>query len=89
MEFLDVLSMGREVLLTALLLSLPAVGASLIVGVLISMLQAATSIQEQTLSFAPRIVAVALVMLLTLPWTLRLLCEFSLRMVGHMLEVSQ
>ncbi|MCA9087517.1 MAG: flagellar biosynthesis protein FliQ [Planctomycetaceae bacterium] len=88
MEMHEVLSVGREVLLTAVLLSAPAIGISLLVGVMISVFQAATSIQEQTLSFAPRIVAVALTLVLTLPWSLRLLSAFTLRMFGRLLEVA-
>ncbi|MCA8994039.1 MAG: flagellar biosynthesis protein FliQ [Planctomycetaceae bacterium] len=89
MEVQDVLMIGREVLLVALLLSLPAVGVSLVVGVCVSVLQAATSIQEQTLSFVPRIIAVALVLMVTLPWSLRVLTDFSTRMFGHLMEVSR
>ena len=60
---------GREMLFVALLLSLPTVVASLAVGLLVSVFQTVTSIQEQTLSFAPRIVAVGVVIAVTLPWS--------------------
>jgi flagellar biosynthetic protein FliQ len=55
----------------------------------ISLMQTVTSIQEQTLSFAPRIVAVGLIMLLTLPWTLEQSSAFTMRMMERMLQVTQ
>ena len=58
MTFSLVVQLGRELLLTAMLLALPTVLVSLVVGLLISIFQTITSIQEQTLSFAPRILAV-------------------------------
>ena len=79
-------TIGRDLLLTGLVLALPAVAISLIVGSAISVFQTITSIQEQTLSFAPRIVAVALVMLFTLPWSLRVAMAFTARMMHYMLE---
>jgi len=71
---------GREMLFTSLLLVMPTVVASLTVGLLVSIFQTVTSIQEQTLSFAPRIVAVGIVIALTLPWSLEVLITFSQRM---------
>ena len=72
-----VIYVGRELLFTAILLSAPVVLTSLAVGLLISVFQTLTSIQEQTLTFAPRIVIVALVMMATLPWSLRVLMNFT------------
>ena len=62
MEIAQVLEIGRDLLTTALLITLPALLASLVVGLVVSILQAVTSIQEQTLSFAPRLIAVGLVL---------------------------
>lgn len=83
-----VVQIGRELLFTALLLSLPTVVISLIVGLFISILQTITSIQEQTLSFAPRIIAVGLALVFTMPWTLQVLVSFTKRMFLLILEVS-
>jgi flagellar biosynthetic protein FliQ len=58
----------REGLLLALMMSAPVVLAALITGVLVSVLQAATQIQEQTLSFAPKLLAVMLALAATGPW---------------------
>jgi flagellar biosynthetic protein FliQ len=89
METLDVVEIGQDLLLTALMLSGPAVLVSLFVGLAISLMQTVTSLQEQTLSFAPRIVAVGVVMLLTLPWTLQQSTAFTLRMMERLLQVTQ
>ena len=63
MEFLDIVEIGSKFLKISLLLIAPVVLVSLVVGLLISIAQTVTSIQEQTLSFAPRIVAVVFVMI--------------------------
>jgi flagellar biosynthetic protein FliQ len=89
MTAMEMTSIIRDLLLTALVLTLPSVIASLLVGGVISVLQTVTSIQEQTLSFAPRIIAVGLVTMFTLPWSLKMALGFTSRMVYHMLEASQ
>ena len=83
----EVTQIGRELLCTAVLLAAPMVLTSLVVGLLISIFQTVKSIQEQTLTFAPRIIAVALVMLVTLPWTLKVLINFTQRMIEHLSQV--
>jgi len=60
-----------------LLLSLPAVGVGLLVGFAISLFQAVTQIQEQTLTFVPKLVAVMLLIAITFPWTMSLLIDFT------------
>ena len=59
-----------------LLLSLPSVGAGLLVGFLISLFQAVTQIQEQTLTFVPKMIVVLAVIALTSPWMLSLTIDF-------------
>jgi len=59
------------------------------VGLGVSLMQTLTSIQEQTLSFAPRIVAVAFMLLLMLPWMLQLTQSFTMRMMGRMVQITQ
>jgi len=89
MSFLEIASILRDLLMTALVLTLPSVAASLLVGTLISIAQTVTSVQEQTLSFAPRIIAVAIVMMVTLPWSLKMASGFTSRMVYHMIKAVQ
>lgn len=89
MDTLNVVEIGQDFLLTAMWLSGPAILVSLVVGLLISLAQTVTSVQEQTLSFAPRIVAVGAVMLLTLPWMLQQSTAFTMRMMERLLQVTQ
>lgn len=88
MDANDVIDITRELLYLAVLLSAPGVGVSLLIGVFISVFQTLTSIQEQTLSFAPRIVAVVLVIIITLPWMLNVLVGFTIEMLNKIGEVT-
>ncbi len=62
------LEAARQGLVLAVVLSLPFVGVALVVGLVVSVLQAATQVQEQTLSFAPKLAAVALMLVVLGPW---------------------
>jgi flagellar biosynthesis protein FliQ len=72
----------RESLLVMLLVSAPILAAALLIGLLISLIQAVTQIQEQTLSFVPKIVGMAVVAILLAPWMTRALMEFAVKMFG-------
>ena len=72
-----IINLGREVFFTAVMVASPMLIAGLIVGVTISVIQTATSIQEQTLTFIPKILAVALALLVFLPWMINLLTDFA------------
>lgn len=85
----QVVEIGRDLLYTALLIALPALGVSLAVGLVISVIQTITSIQEQTLSFVPRLVAVGLVLVFTMAWTLQTAIQFTVRMLIHATEAVQ
>ena len=85
----EVLQIAREFLSTALLIALPALAVSLIVGLIVSILQTITSIQEQTLSFVPRLLAVGCVMLLSLSWILQLAVQFTMSMIVNAAEVTR
>ena len=87
MEVADAITIGRSLLSTALLLVAPIVIVSLVVGVLISIAQTITSIQEQTLTFAPRIVAVVGVIVVLIPWYLSTLTNFTVEMFTYFNEV--
>jgi flagellar biosynthetic protein FliQ len=89
MSSLDVVQIGRELLMTALVLAMPAVLVSLAVGLIVSIFQTMTSIQEQTLNFVPRILAVGLVLIIALPWTLKVLVNFTYRVLSQMSEVGR
>lgn len=72
-----IITLGREALYAVLLVSAPLLGASLLVGLVVSIFQATTQIQEQTLTFVPKIVAVLVVAVLTAPWMLQILTTFT------------
>ena len=75
-----VISLARECLTLALMLSAPALLAGLLVGVLVAIFQAVSSVQEQTLSLVPKLVAVVGALLLALPWMLTTMIDFTRRM---------
>lgn len=78
-----IVGFGKEALKTALLLSAPMLGFGLIVGVAVSIFQAVTSIQEMTLTFIPKIVAVVVALVLFLPWMLQLMSDFTINLFNN------
>ena len=75
-----VVSLGKETVKMVLLIGAPMLGFGLAVGLIVSVLQAATQIQEMTLTFVPKIVAVLLAVLFFFPWIMRILIEFTVRL---------
>ncbi len=67
----------RSALVLSLLIGATALLTAIVVGLLVSMFQAVTQLQDQTLSFVPKIVAMMLVMLYTLPWVISEMVEYS------------
>ena len=63
--------------ITILMVSLPIVGVGLLVGFLISLFQAVTQIQEQTLTFVPKVIAVLLMVAFTSPWIISMMVDFT------------
>ena len=82
----DVTVIANELLVTCLMLVGPSILASLVVGLAISIFQAVTSIQEQTLSFAPRILAVGIVIALTLSFSLDVAVDYTERMMMYFVD---
>lgn len=70
----------REAFTLMLLISAPILAAALIIGLTISLFQAVTQIQEQTLSFVPKIVGMVVVAVIVLPWATQVMSEFAIRM---------
>ncbi len=79
-----VLKLAKDTLQVTLLVSGPLLLVSLIVGVIVSIVQVVTSIQDMTLSLIPRMIAVFVVFLLLLPWLMHLLISFSTRILGNL-----
>ena len=68
-------------MLIAFLIASPMLGFGLLVGLIVSIFQAVTQINEMTLTFVPKIIAVAVAFALFMPWMLRLLVEFTIRLI--------
>ena len=68
MNFDDIQELGQRAMLLTLMLAAPMLVAGIVVGLVISVLQSVTQIQEMTLTFVPKIVAVMVVFLIFLPW---------------------
>ncbi len=79
-----VLHLVNQMLLMALKLSAPVLLATLVVGVAVSILQAATQVQEMTLTFVPKMVVLALVMALLGPWMLNSAASWAASLIGHL-----
>ncbi len=71
-----VIQLGQEALMVVLMVSAPMLGLGLFVGLCVSVFQATTSIQEQTLAFIPKIIAVFVAILIFGPWMLRIMVEY-------------
>ncbi len=76
MSYELVVFLGREALQTILLVTAPVLGLGLLTGLLVSIFQATTQIQEQTLAFIPKIVVVLVSIVVFGPWILRVLVDF-------------
>ncbi len=71
------LDLGRQTLMTGLTIAMPLLIVGLVVGVLVSVLQAVTQVQEMTLTFIPKIIAMALAAMIFLPWIMSQLLTFA------------
>ncbi|MCP4375008.1 MAG: flagellar biosynthesis protein FliQ [bacterium] len=74
------IELARQAIMLLIYLSLPVLVTGLIVALVVSMLQAVTQVQDQTLSLVPRILAMLLAFALTAPWILSKLVEFGREM---------
>ncbi|MGP1365850.1 MAG: flagellar biosynthesis protein FliQ [Schwartzia sp. (in: firmicutes)] len=79
-----VVQLGQQALIVVLLVSAPMLGLGLLVGLCVSVFQATTSIQEQTLAFIPKIIAVFVAILIFGPWMLRILVEYVMNILVNL-----
>ena len=79
-----VIQLGQEALMIVMLVSAPMLGLGLLVGLMVSVFQATTSIQEQTLAFIPKIVAVFVAILIFGPWMLRIMVEYVTNIIVNL-----
>ena len=77
------IDLGREALFIATLVAAPILGAGMIVGLLIGLMQALTQIQEQTIAFVPKLLAMAIALALSLPWVLSQLLGYAERLITN------
>jgi len=73
----DVLKLAQDAIRTILTVSAPMLIVSLVVGLIVSIIQAVTQIQEATLAFVPKIIAVLLSLIIFGPWILKVITEFT------------
>jgi flagellar biosynthetic protein FliQ len=79
-----VVELAQKAIKVTSLVSLPILGIGLVVGVLISLLQSATQIQEMTLTFVPKILSIFIGLLLLLPWIMHQLTGFTLEIINNL-----
>ncbi|HYP89161.1 MAG TPA: type III secretion system export apparatus subunit SctS [Polyangiaceae bacterium] len=78
----DLTTLGQQALLLSVAVALPIVGAAALIGLLVSVLQAATQIQDQTIGHLPRLLVVVVVLSATGPWIGSQIAEFAVRAFG-------
>lgn len=77
----------RQLITTSLLIVGPILATAIVVGILVSLFQSVTSIQEQTLTFVPKLIAVGLVIVFCAPWILRNMMQFTISFISRMPEM--
>jgi len=88
MESADVLEIARDSIIVVLKLGAPIMLASLVVGLVISLFQALTQIQEMTIAFVPKILVIFAVFLLSMPFMLSTLITFTQQLAGRIAGLS-
>lgn len=82
-----VIDIGRQAVEITLMMATPLFGAALLTGLVVSIFQAATQINEMTLSFVPKLVAIFLAMVVAGPWMLTLITDFATRLIVSIPDV--
>lgn len=77
MSHVLVVDLARNMIMTALLIAAPMLVVALAVGLVVSIIQAVTQIQEQTLSFVPKLIAVAVTFIIALPWIIQVMVRYT------------
>lgn len=86
---MDLMAIAWETLKIILLLAIPSLLVSLVIGVVISVFQAVTQVSDASLSFVPKLIVVALFVLITLPWMGSLMEEYTKELWDLMLVFGQ
>lgn len=77
MSHVLVVDLARNMLMTALLIAAPMLVVALAVGLVVSIIQAVTQVQEQTISFVPKLVAVGATFIIALPWIIQIMVKYT------------
>lgn len=88
MEFNEVLEIVREAIYVLIIVSAPVMLTALFVGLIIALIQALTQIQEATLTFVPKVLAMLLVLVISLPFMMRTLTDFTHRMQERIVHIE-
>ena len=83
-----VINLGKDAIVMTLMMIGPLIGTALVVGLMVGIFQAATSIQEQTLTFLPKLFAVLGMFILAMPWLLQKLMTFTSMLLGNLFRYS-
>ena len=84
-----VTTLAQQAMWAMFLVAAPILGVALVVGLLISLVQAATQLNEMTLSFVPKAIAIGLAMVLLGPWMLHVLMDFTIRLIQSIPQLLQ
>jgi flagellar biosynthetic protein FliQ len=82
-----ILQLGQETLKTTAMLATPMLLGALLIGLVVSVLQAITQINEATLTFIPKMIVVALIFLIAAPWMLDVMHHFTTGLFENMAEM--
>ena len=82
-----VMQIGTHALQTMVYLAGPVLAAAMAVGIVVSILQAITQINEQTLTFIPKMIAVIVTLMVMAPWMLRVMQEYAISVFGNVGEM--
>ena len=86
MDATDAVDLGRQAVMISLLISSPVLIAGLVVGLAVGLLQALTQVQEQTVAFVPKLVAMVAVISFSLPWLLDQMLQYIHEVIGSIPE---
>lgn len=79
----SVMTLGQQAIEMTLMLSAPLLLSALVIGLVVSIFQAATQINEQTLSFIPKLVGIFMVLIFAGPWMVTMMVDFIRRLFGN------
>lgn len=82
-----IIAIGKQAITTALTVAAPILIVSMVIGLIISIFQAVTQIQEQTLTFVPKMLAIIAVLLILGPWMMKLMVQFTQSMFENIINV--